>query len=56
MKLALALKQDQEFIDKLNQIRELLKKYKGQRGVLLQALQEAQGVMGYLPIESKNGS
>ncbi|MGI6425064.1 MAG: NADH-quinone oxidoreductase subunit NuoE [Tepidanaerobacteraceae bacterium] len=51
MKLALALKQDQEFIDKLNQIRELLKKYKGQRGVLLQALQEAQGVMGYLPIE-----
>ncbi|HHX23735.1 MAG TPA: NADH-quinone oxidoreductase subunit NuoE [Thermoanaerobacterales bacterium] len=49
--MALALKQDQEFIDKLNQIRELLKKYKGQRGVLLQALQEAQGVMGYLPIE-----
>ena len=29
----------------------MLKKYKGQKGVLLQALQEAQGIMGYLPIE-----
>ncbi|HHV18063.1 MAG TPA: NAD(P)H-dependent oxidoreductase subunit E [Thermoanaerobacterales bacterium] len=36
---------------KLNKIEEMLKKYKGQKGVLLQALQEAQGIMGYLPIE-----
>jgi NADH-quinone oxidoreductase E subunit len=29
----------------------MLKKYKGQKGALLQALQEAQNIMGYLPIE-----
>lgn len=49
--MAVALNQQQEFIDKLNQIRDMLKKYEGQRDTLLQALQEAQGIMGYLPIE-----
>ena len=49
--MAVALNQQQEFIDKLNQIRDMLKKYEGQRDALLQALQEAQGIMGYLPIE-----
>ncbi len=51
MKMAVALNQQQDFIKKLNKIEEMLKKYKGQKGVLLQALQEAQGIMGYLPIE-----
>jgi NADH-quinone oxidoreductase E subunit len=51
MKMAVALNQQQDFIEKLNRIEEMLKKYKGQKGVLLQALQEAQGIMGYLPIE-----
>lgn len=51
MKMAVALNQQQDFIDKLNQIEYMLKKYEGQKGVLLQALQEAQGIMGYLPIE-----
>jgi len=50
-KMAVALNQQQDFIEKLNQIKDMLKKYKGQRGALLQALQEAQGIMGYLPIE-----
>lgn len=49
--MAVALNQQQEFIDKLNQIRDMLKKYEGQRDALLQALQEAQDIMGYLPIE-----
>ncbi|MGI5857985.1 MAG: NAD(P)H-dependent oxidoreductase subunit E [Tepidanaerobacteraceae bacterium] len=49
--MAVALNQQQDFIKKLNKIEEMLKKYKGQKGVLLQALQEAQGIMGYLPIE-----
>ncbi len=53
MKMAVALNQQQDFIDKLNQIEDMLKKYKGQKGVLLQALQEAQGIMGYLPIEAQ---
>ncbi|AEE92021.1 NADP-reducing hydrogenase subunit HndA [Tepidanaerobacter acetatoxydans Re1] len=49
--MAVALNQQQEFTDKLKQIEEMLKKYKGQKGTLLQALQEAQNIMGYLPIE-----
>ncbi|WP_213974483.1 NADH-quinone oxidoreductase subunit NuoE [Tepidanaerobacter acetatoxydans] len=49
--MAVALNQQQEFTDKLKQIEEMLKKYKGQKGALLQALQEAQNIMGYLPIE-----
>lgn len=51
MNMAVALNQQQEFTDKLKQIEEMLKKYKGQKGALLQALQEAQNIMGYLPIE-----
>jgi len=49
--MAVALNQQQEFTAKLKQIEEMLKKYKGQKGALLQALQEAQNIMGYLPIE-----
>jgi len=46
-----AVKKDLEFEQKLNQVAEMLEKYKGKRGVLLQALQEAQGIMGYVPLE-----
>ncbi|WP_422444470.1 NADH-quinone oxidoreductase subunit NuoE [Thermoanaerobacterium sp. DL9XJH110] len=46
-----AVKANAEFEEKLNQVDEMLKKYRGQRSALLQALQEAQGIMGYLPLE-----
>ena len=46
-----AVKKDLAFGQKLNQVSEMLEKYKGKRGVLLQALQEAQGIMGYVPLE-----
>ena len=49
--MAVALNQQQDFIEKLNKIEDMLKKYKGKRSALLQALQEAQAIMGYLPIE-----
>lgn len=49
--MAVAFSQQQEFTDKLNQIKKMLEKHKGQKGALLQVLQEAQGIMGYLPIE-----
>ena len=50
--MAVALNQrEQNFADKLKQIEKMLEKYKGQKGVLLQALQEAQSIMGYLPVE-----
>ena len=51
MKMAAVPTRDEEFNTKLNQVDEILKKYKGQKGVLLEVLQEAQGIMGYLPIE-----
>ncbi|MGB9812562.1 MAG: NADH-quinone oxidoreductase subunit NuoE [Thermovenabulum sp.] len=40
-----------DYEEKLKKIDEMLEKYKGQRGALLQALQEAQGIMGYLPLD-----
>ncbi|MDK2877326.1 MAG: NADP-reducing hydrogenase subunit HndA [Thermoanaerobacteraceae bacterium] len=46
-----AVKRDFELEQKLNKVDEMLEKYKGQRGALLQALQEAQGIVGYLPLE-----
>lgn len=49
--MAAVLTRDEEFNKKLDQIDEMLEKYKGQKGVLLEVLQEAQGIMGYLPIE-----
>jgi NADH:ubiquinone oxidoreductase subunit E len=49
--MAVALNQQQDFIEKLNKIEDMLKKYQGQRSALIQALQEAQAIMGYLPIE-----
>jgi len=49
--MAVALNQQQDFVDKLNQVKDMLEKYKGQKGALIQALQEAQGIMGYLPLE-----
>lgn len=49
--MAVALNQQQDFIEKLNKIEDMLKKYQGKRSALLQALQEAQAIMGYLPIE-----
>jgi NADH-quinone oxidoreductase E subunit len=51
MKMEAAVKANAEFEEKLNQVDEMLKKYRGQRSALLQALQEAQGIMGYLPLE-----
>lgn len=49
--MAVAFNQDNELQEKLIQVGKMLEKYKGQKGVLLQALQEAQGIVGYLPIE-----
>ncbi|HHW01621.1 MAG TPA: NADH-quinone oxidoreductase subunit NuoE [Thermoanaerobacterales bacterium] len=46
-----AVKKDFEFEQKLKMVDEMLEKYRGQRGALLQALQEAQGIVGYLPLE-----
>ncbi|ADL07462.1 NADH-quinone oxidoreductase subunit NuoE [Thermosediminibacter oceani] len=46
-----AVKKDLEFQEKLQKVDEMLKKYKGQKGVLLQVLQEAQRIVGYLPLE-----
>ncbi|MGB9839552.1 NADH-quinone oxidoreductase subunit NuoE [Thermovenabulum sp.] len=40
-----------DYEEKLKKIDEMLEKYKGQKGALLQALQEAQGIMGYLPLD-----
>ena len=49
--MAVAFNQDNELQEKLIQVEKMLEKYKGQKGVLLQALQEAQGIVGYLPVE-----
>jgi len=49
--MAVVLTMDEEFNEKLHQIDVMLEKYKGQKGILLEVLQEAQGIMGYLPIE-----
>ncbi|MDI3480907.1 MAG: NADP-reducing hydrogenase subunit HndA [Tepidanaerobacteraceae bacterium] len=46
-----AVKKDFGLEEKLKKVDEMLEKYKGQRGALLQALQEAQGIVGYLPME-----
>ncbi|MCR4430005.1 MAG: NADH-quinone oxidoreductase subunit NuoE [Tepidanaerobacteraceae bacterium] len=46
-----AVKKDAELEEKLQKVDEMLEKYKGQKGALLQALQEAQGIVGYLPLE-----
>lgn len=46
-----AVKRDADFEEKLKKIDEMLERHKGQKGALLQCLQEAQGIMGYLPIE-----
>lgn len=48
--MAVAFNQENEFQEKLVQVEKMLEKYKGQKGALLQALQEAQGIIGYLPI------
>jgi len=49
--MAVAFNRDDEFNMKLVEVEKMLDKYKGKKGVLLQALQEAQGIIGYLPIE-----
>lgn len=49
--MEVAVKKDFEFEQKLKMVDEMLEKYRGQRGALLQALQEAQGIVGYLPLE-----
>lgn len=49
--MSVVLNQQQEFAEKLKQVEVMLEKYKGKRGTLLQALQEAQNIVGYLPME-----
>jgi len=49
--MSVVLNQQQEFAEKLKQVEVMLEKYKGKRGALLQALQEAQNIVGYLPME-----
>lgn len=49
--MSVVLNQQQEFAEKLKQVEVMLEKYKGRRGTLLQALQEAQNIVGYLPME-----
>lgn len=49
--MATVLSKDEQFQEKLEQIDKMLEKYKGQKGILLEVLQEAQAIMGYLPIE-----
>lgn len=51
MKMEVAVKKDLDLEEKLKKVDEMLEKYKGQKGALLQALQEAQGIVGYLPLE-----
>ncbi len=51
MKVDAVVKHDKEFEEKLCQVDEMLKKYKGQKGALLQVLQEAQAIMDYVPME-----
>jgi NADH:ubiquinone oxidoreductase subunit E len=49
--MEVAVKKDLDFEQKLSQVSEMLQKFKGNRGALLQALQEAQEIMGYVPLE-----
>ncbi len=49
--MSVVLNQQQEFAERLKQVEVMLEKYKGKRGTLLQALQEAQNIVGYLPME-----
>ncbi|KXG77400.1 NADP-reducing hydrogenase subunit HndA [Fervidicola ferrireducens] len=49
--MELAAKKDTELAEKLREVEKMLEKYKGQKGALLQVLQEAQKIVGYLPIE-----
>ncbi|MCG0275224.1 MAG: NAD(P)H-dependent oxidoreductase subunit E [Thermosediminibacteraceae bacterium] len=49
--MGLAVKKDPGLEEKLKKVDEMLEKYKGKKGVLLQVLQEAQSIVGYLPIE-----
>lgn len=49
-----AVKKDEKFQEKLAQVREIVEKHRGDRGALLQVLQEAQHIFGYLPIEVQN--
>lgn len=49
MKMEAALQK--EFEEKIHQVEKMLEKHKGEKGALLQILQEAQGIIGYLPFE-----
>lgn len=51
MAMELAAKKDTDLAEKLREVEKMLEKYKGQKGALLQVLQEAQKIVGYLPIE-----
>jgi NADH-quinone oxidoreductase E subunit len=40
-----------ELDEKILQVEQILEKHKGEKGALLQILQEAQGIIGYLPYD-----
>lgn len=40
-----------DYEEKLRQVKEMLEKHKGEKGALLQVLQEVQLIMGYVPLE-----
>jgi len=49
--MELTAKKDTALAEKLAEVEKMLERYKGQRGALLQVLQEAQKIVGYVPIE-----
>ncbi|MFO7152823.1 MAG: NADH-quinone oxidoreductase subunit NuoE [Bacillota bacterium] len=51
MAMELTAKKDTALAEKLAEVEKMLERYKGQRGALLQVLQEAQKIVGYVPIE-----
>lgn len=46
-----AAKKDREFQEKLSKIRGIIEEHRGDRSALLQVLQEAQQILGYVPYE-----
>jgi len=49
--MELTAKKDTALAEKLAEVEKMLERYKGQRWALLQVLQEAQKIVGYVPIE-----
>lgn len=49
--MKVSVKKDKEFQSKLGKIRDLTEEHRGDRSALLQVLQEAQNILGYVPYE-----